>query len=264
VPPTLLRPTPWSIVRRHDMGTHESRLVEGSVQSLDTELREPARGVLPARRALHHLLGPVNGRRFAVDYWGEFLEPPEPAAARAFTLAIRSAAALRRMLLPPSEYKLAAAYARRDLDVDAGLDAALELGETFRDRLASPDAFVAALPHLMRLPSRAIGAGRPASRLRPMLARRHSRARDAAAVRSHYDVGNEFYGLWLDRELTYSCAYFPTGDEDLDAAQAAKLDHVCRKLRLRPGETLLDVGCGWERCCATRPDTSACKRSASR
>ena len=97
-----------------------------------------------------------------------------------------------------------------------------------------------------------------------MLARRHSRARDAAAVRSHYDVGNEFYGLWLDRELTYSCAYFPTGDEDLDAAQAAKLDHVCRKLRLRPGETLLDVGCGWERCCATRPDTSACKRSASR
>jgi cyclopropane-fatty-acyl-phospholipid synthase len=65
------------------------------------------------------------------------------------------------------------------------------------------------------------------------------------AVRSHYDVGNAFYALWLDRRLVYSCAYFATGIEDLDAAQAAKLDHICRKLRLAPGERLLDIGCGW-------------------
>jgi cyclopropane-fatty-acyl-phospholipid synthase len=58
-------------------------------------------------------------------------------------------------------------------------------------------------------------------------------------------MGNEFYSLWLDRGLVYSCAYFPTGDEDIDAAQTAKLDHLCRKLRLAPGERLLDIGCGW-------------------
>jgi cyclopropane-fatty-acyl-phospholipid synthase len=64
-------------------------------------------------------------------------------------------------------------------------------------------------------------------------------------VRHHYDVGNDFYALWLDERCIYSCAYFPTGTEDLAAAQEAKLEHICRKLRLRPGEQLLDVGCGW-------------------
>ena len=65
--------------------------------------------------------------------------------------------------------------------------------------------------------------------------RRHSRARDLAAVRFHYDVGEDFYRLWLDRRLTYSCAYFERPDDpaaDLDAAQEAKLDLICRKLRL--------------------------------
>ena len=70
-------------------------------------------------------------------------------------------------------------------------------------------------------------------------------ARDRAAIQYHYDVGNEFYALWLDRHLQYSCAYFPTGMEDLDTAQELKLDLICRKLRLQPGERLLDIGCGW-------------------
>jgi cyclopropane-fatty-acyl-phospholipid synthase len=74
---------------------------------------------------------------------------------------------------------------------------------------------------------------------------RHSKARDAAAIRYHYDVSNAFYRLWLDRNMVYSCAYFETGDEDLDTAQEQKLDHLCRKLRLQPGDRLLDIGCGW-------------------
>jgi cyclopropane-fatty-acyl-phospholipid synthase len=74
---------------------------------------------------------------------------------------------------------------------------------------------------------------------------RHSRRRDTAAVRHHYDVGNDFYALWLDRRMIYSCAYFTAGEADLDAAQEAKLEHICRKLRLQAGEHLLDVGCGW-------------------
>ncbi|WP_137817508.1 C17 cyclopropane fatty acid synthase CfaB [Pseudomonas sp. 2FG] len=73
----------------------------------------------------------------------------------------------------------------------------------------------------------------------------HDKATDAAAISYHYDLSNDFYALWLDREMVYSCAYFETGTEDLELAQQAKLRHLCRKLRLQPGERLLDVGCGW-------------------
>jgi cyclopropane-fatty-acyl-phospholipid synthase len=91
------------------------------------------------------------------------------------------------------------------------------------------------------------GAARRAARVRGLArhGRLHSEARDRAAVRFHYDVGNDFYALWLDRDLVYSCAYFETGSEGIDEAQAAKLDYLCRKLRLRAGERLLDIGCGW-------------------
>ncbi|WP_236172189.1 C17 cyclopropane fatty acid synthase CfaB [Pseudomonas pseudonitroreducens] len=73
----------------------------------------------------------------------------------------------------------------------------------------------------------------------------HDKATDAEAVHYHYDLSNEFYQLWLDPEMVYSCAYYETGAEDLATAQLAKLRHLCRKLRLKPGEKLLDVGCGW-------------------
>ncbi len=69
--------------------------------------------------------------------------------------------------------------------------------------------------------------------------------RDAAAIQFHYDVGNSFYQLWLDRRMVYSCAYFRSPDDTLDVAQEAKLDLICRKLRLKPGERFLDIGCGW-------------------
>src|SRR6185503_140903 len=64
-------------------------------------------------------------------------------------------------------------------------------------------------------------------------------------VHHHYDLGNDFYRLWLDREMVYTCAYFPEPDSDLETAQIAKMDHVCRKLRLRPDEEVVEAGCGW-------------------
>lgn len=73
----------------------------------------------------------------------------------------------------------------------------------------------------------------------------HDKHTDAAAVSYHYDLSNEFYGLWLDPEMVYSCAYFHSVNDSLAQAQQQKLDHLCRKLRLQPGERLLDVGCGW-------------------
>jgi cyclopropane-fatty-acyl-phospholipid synthase len=75
--------------------------------------------------------------------------------------------------------------------------------------------------------------------------RLHSRRKDAEYISFHYDVSNEFYRLWLDRQMIYSCGYFRTGTEDIDTAQADKLDHICRKLLLRLGDRLLDLGCGW-------------------
>ncbi len=77
------------------------------------------------------------------------------------------------------------------------------------------------------------------------MAFRHSRRNDAEAIRHHYDVSNGFYRLWLDAGMTYSCAYFRTGTEDIDTAQRQKIEHICNKLRLQPGERLLDIGCGW-------------------
>ncbi|MCM5569616.1 cyclopropane-fatty-acyl-phospholipid synthase family protein [Burkholderiaceae bacterium FT117] len=74
---------------------------------------------------------------------------------------------------------------------------------------------------------------------------RHTRKSDRKAIEYHYDVSNEFYSLWLDSQMVYSCAYFPNGDEDLATAQTLKLEHVCRKLMIAPGQTLLDIGCGW-------------------
>lgn len=64
-------------------------------------------------------------------------------------------------------------------------------------------------------------------------------------IHRHYDIGNEFYSLWLGQTMAYTCAYYPTADATLDEAQTAKMDHVCRKLRLRPGESVVEAGCGW-------------------
>ena len=73
----------------------------------------------------------------------------------------------------------------------------------------------------------------------------HSRLFDREAIQSHYDVGDNFFGLWLDPNRVYSCAYFRRADDTLEIAQEQKLDHICRKLRLAPGERFLDIGCGW-------------------
>ncbi|MCX7176066.1 MAG: cyclopropane-fatty-acyl-phospholipid synthase [Proteobacteria bacterium] len=76
-------------------------------------------------------------------------------------------------------------------------------------------------------------------------AKRHSQPKARGNIRHHYDIGNQFYQLWLDKEMVYTCGYFPDRGMSLEDAQIAKLDHVCRKLRLQPGETVVEAGSGW-------------------
>jgi len=88
-------------------------------------------------------------------------------------------------------------------------------------------------------------AGAPVSARVAAALGRHSQRQDKEAVTYHYDVGNDFYEAWLDERMVYSCAYFRTGNESLEEAQVAKLDHICRKLHLTSDDRLLDIGCGW-------------------
>lgn len=199
--------------------------------------------VQPARAILARLFGDPAERTFAVRYWDGSEE--RGAAAPLFTLVVRRAGALRRVLLPPSELALVEAFLRDDLDVEGSLEAASSLGDMLAARLRSLGAVAALLPLVRALPASDGPTGSAAERRFAKRAARHTKRLDAEAVRFHYDVGNDFYRLWLDDRMQYSCAYFPTGGETLDAAQDAKLSHICRKLRLRTDDRLLDIGCGW-------------------
>jgi cyclopropane-fatty-acyl-phospholipid synthase len=151
------------------------------------------------------------------------------------------------MFLPPTELSIAEAYARDDYDVEGDMESATAIAMSLADRIRSPLTAARMVARLVALPTAdpataSLDGPREAIQLS---GKPHTEERDAAAVRYHYDVGNAFYSLWLDKRMIYSCAYFPTGTEDIDAAQEAKLDYICRKLRLQPGERLLDIGCGW-------------------
>jgi cyclopropane-fatty-acyl-phospholipid synthase len=207
----------------------------------------PADAALRAtRRVLADLFGPPAERPFAVRLWDGSIEGP--ASRTPYTLVVCRPGALRRVLLPPSEMSLVGGYLSGDLDVEGSLEAAATLGDVMAARLASPRTLARVLWHaaLIQATDAAEEDGQERKRrgIR-LLASKHSPRRDRMVVRFHYDVGNDFYALWLDRHLVYSCAYFEPGVQDLDVAQEAKLDYVCRKLRLRPGERLLDIGCGW-------------------
>lgn len=134
----------------------------------------------------------------------------------------RSSAA--RHFMKPSLSSLGEAFVEGELDVAGDMRRVVDVAESL-SRLGDEQQ------RLGKLPSHWLG--------------RHTRRTDRKAIEYHYDVSNEFYALWLDPLMVYSCAYFPDGVDDLATAQVRKLDHVCRKLLLAPGQRLLDIGCGW-------------------
>ena len=168
-------------------------------------------------------------------------------------VAVRSRRALRRLLWSPGQLGLSRAYVAGEIDVEgdvfatfAALSSVGRLADTGPMASPTPRERLGLLGTALRLgaigpepvpPAEEADLGR--------IGRRHSRSRDAAAIAHHYDVGNDFYALVLGPSMVYSCAVWASEDAGLEAAQAAKLDLVCRKLGLTPGARLLDVGCGW-------------------
>jgi cyclopropane-fatty-acyl-phospholipid synthase len=151
--------------------------------------------------------------------------------------------AAARLLWPLSPDTMAEAYLRGDIDIEGDIWAAIDAGRTFDPRRLGLD--MARLARLGLRLRRGVARPPPLRRVARLSGRLHSRARDLAAVRFHYDVGTLFFALWLDRRLTYSCAYFETPETSLHDAQEAKLELICRKLALAPGQRLFDIGAGW-------------------
>ncbi|KMO94564.1 SAM-dependent methyltransferase [Streptomyces roseus] len=193
---------------------------------------------------------------------GHFLPGPLPVRVRAWDgsqagpadaplVTLRSPQVLRRLLWQPGELGLAEAYVSGDLDVDGDLAHALsQAGRAVRDRPAArprPAGMAAAATLAVGLGAAGTPPRRPDGRAR-LTGALHSASRDRAAISHHYDLSNEFYALLLDPSMAYSCAYWTRPDDPaytLADAQRDKLELICRKLGLRAGDRLLDVGCGW-------------------
>jgi cyclopropane-fatty-acyl-phospholipid synthase len=193
----------------------------------------------PLRR---ELAAALPERPFTLRFWDGTEVPTTGPNGPVFTL--RSPAAVAHLVRAPGQLGLGRAYVTGALEVD-DLDRVIGL---MHNGFTVPAFDRAARTRLALAGVRACGLTLPprvpASELRPH-GHRHSRARDARAVRHHYDVSNDFFALFLDDSLTYSCAIFSRGATTLEEAQEVKRELVCTKLGLREGERLLDVGCGW-------------------
>ncbi len=197
------------------------------------------------RHVLDEIFADCTLDKVGVRLWDGTAWPDE--RSRAAVLALKHSESLARMFLPGTEVGLAEAYLHGAFDIEGEMEAAFEIGDFLLARLGDWKKKLKLAGLLVGLPEHdgRSTIRRAASQLLPRIrAKRHSRERDRRAVKFHYDVSNDFYRLWLDRRMVYSCAYFESPKDDLDAAQEHKLDYLCRKLRLRPGQRLLDVGCG--------------------
>ncbi|MFF9816371.1 class I SAM-dependent methyltransferase [Streptomyces sp. NPDC014006] len=208
-----------------------------------------ADAALRLTRLLEQLLGvPLPVRIRAWD--GSQAGPPG-----APTLIVRNRRALRRLLFKPGELGLARAWVAGDVEIEGDLYAALDLladliwdrgedartlGEALRDPTVRQ-----AVRGLVKLAGPPLPPAPPAEEVRRRRGHLHTRRTDKKAISHHYDVGNDFYELVLGPSMVYSCAYWPAPDATLETAQRDKLELVCRKLALKPGQRLLDVGCGW-------------------
>jgi cyclopropane-fatty-acyl-phospholipid synthase len=191
---------------------------------------------------LDELLSAEATQEVGFRLWDGTLWPddqPRPA-----TVVLNHPGALRAMFASMNEVGLAEAYLYDDFDVEGDIERVYGLADGLIKVSSSLSSKLRIGTLLLRLPS---GDSRQHEERGPaqLSGQQHSIDRDRQAVTYHYNVSNDFYALWLDRNLVYSCAYFDSPEEDLDSAQEQKLEYICRKLRLQPSQRLLDIGCGW-------------------
>jgi len=189
------------------------------------------------KRLFHDLLSEARGTPFAVRYPdGTTLAYGEPGAPK-FTVVFKTEAAMRAILVNV-DLGFGEGYMYGDIDIEGELLDFLTMALTSDLEAALRRASGHPMRILRHLPSHLRVAWQ-------YLFQPHTYESDKRFISEPYDLGNEFYAKWLDKDLLYSCGYFKTPDDSIDAAQEQKREHVCRKLRLAPGETLLDIGCGW-------------------
>lgn len=191
---------------------------------------------------LDEVFGSALNGRIRVELWDGTLWPE--AGDADVRLILKHPGALRAMLLPGTEVGMGEAYLYDDIDFVGKVEAIFPLADALNDgakRLTQKLNLAARLRQLPQSPNRPTLERGPAH----LQGSRHSVSRDQKAVTYHYDVSNDFYKLFLDSNMVYSCAYFHDTSDSLDKAQEQKLDLICRKLGLKPGQRLLDLGCGW-------------------
>ena len=198
---------------------------------------------LAARAVLQTVFAHLRPREFAVELWDGEQWPPEPNGAPDFKLIFRTPNVVRSIFSDVSSLSFGEAYIHGDLDIEGPLIDVFESGDRLLMICLPPAEKLRLARWLWSIPApkhsrSGIFSGFP-RRFTPNT----TRIRDA--VNYHYNHPVDFWKLWLDESLCYSCAYFEAPEVSLADAQKSKLDYICRKLRLRPGQRLLDMGCGW-------------------
>lgn len=209
------------------------------------------RRVVAARRIVSHIAEHLKAD-LSLRLWNGEVLPLGPGARDDIQIVVARPGAVRRLILKPDLMTLFELFASGDLKVEGG--SPLEAADRWDHGRAvhlkrSLDRWLVAREAVPFLLGRGEGEGDALPAWDATgddgVGRDRSGRRDQDFIQFHYDVGNDFYGLFLDPEMVYSSAYFTAYDATLEAAQQEKLDRICRKLRLKPGQRMLDVGCGW-------------------
>jgi cyclopropane-fatty-acyl-phospholipid synthase len=198
----------------------------------------PFANTAPLRREIE---ARIPERPFTIEFWDGTRLPSTGGDGPTFS--VRSPRAAAHVLRAPGQLGLGRAYVSGEIEVD-DIDAVIELLDGWQPPALGGADKRALLLGAVRAAGLTKPPPRPAAELRPS-GRRHSKERDARAVRHHYDVSNEFFELFLGETMVYSCAIFSRGAKTLKEAQEEKLETVARKLELKEGDRVLDVGCGW-------------------
>ncbi|HXU94017.1 MAG TPA: cyclopropane-fatty-acyl-phospholipid synthase family protein [Gallionella sp.] len=200
----------------------------------------------PARQILHRLFLHFDGG-IRICLW----DGSEVTLGRnrpEFSLIFRSSKAFQDMVLSQNPLRLVESYFQGLIDIEGDLYSALKLRHYLTSLnlpLIEKGRLAAKALTIKPDNSDSAGSRRWARTLGQRLGLEASKELNRNAISFHYDVSNDFYALWLDEQMIYSCAYFEDAGQSLEQAQCNKLDHICRKLRLKPGERMLDIGCGW-------------------